>query len=1091
MEDKRKNRVLIIAIILGVILVFISLAIVSSSKKLTVHELLEKQKPLEVENNYQNINTGAFYETLAEALNTVADNQTIRVLKGKTETTAPTLASGKTGIKLDMNGQTTTLSGVALTNSGELDIYNSSLTEGKLTGSGTRTIINAGTLTTNGTNSTNKLLIINTSAVASARVIIIDVGKTATLNTNTYINFTTATTADRYVITANGTLTVAGATIENNSGSTTIARDRGLQVGNSAGKIRITSGTVNIPGMAVVVSNVTAGTEETTAVEVTGGTISSTSWQAIYNNHAKNKVLITGGNISSTNNNAVRNNSGGTINIAGGTITSSTVSSIRNEVAGEINVTGGIITGGTYGIYNNAVGTINVEGGTITGGTTGIYNNGTGTINVEGGTIIGETTGIYNNAAGIINVSGNSTSITGKTEYGVRGYKGTITVSGGTIKGVTYGVSALGESTASITITGGNIEATGGRGVYISGGGILTIGTNEQAPLVSTTEPSITGSINGVEVASSTFNFYDGIIVGKGGRTSIVGTASEIPSGYEVLKTTENGIETAILEKKYDNPDPEPVPGISYEIPENSQIFAGYSKICIDPDPSKGPIPLSGYGNTYYRTATFAEGDQEYKQSLYATAVAIKDSKNNIIIFVTLDLAAMSEDKVNNIRKAVTTKTGVPGEKVMISCTHTHSAPDISFSNSNYPELVSSVNAYNELLIENISEACAQAIQDLKMANVYIGTTDIVNEDGSNALNFVRHYETSGFYKNGDKVFRGDNHGDFVWNGTKYVGATRTKHATDADPTLQMIKFDFIDENNNDILMVNWQVHPHITGSSALTTISADLIASFREEVEKECNCRVAYYTGAGGNLNWSNWITDGSEGIQGVTYSEKNTTNEDKYNNSIRYGKILAQYVINNYNKLEKANVKTIKQKQERFMLNLRTINNEELLTNAQYCKTIWNASYDDIKKMIIGEYNWGANYEFPEGYDETGAKLREIINNYENLKSRFIVTGNDNDGYNCDLSSNITRSSVGSLIIHIGVDFDERIYSPYHANAVVRDSNTSRILSRNIEIDAVSIGDVSFVTAPYEMFDTNGKYIKDNSQSKMTFVLELANRY
>jgi len=45
------------------------------------------------------------------------------------------------------------------------------------------------------------------------------------------------------------------------------------------------------------------------------------------------------------------------------------------------------------------------------------------------------------------------------------------------------------------------------------------------------------------------------------------------------------------------------------------------------------------------------------------------------------------------------------------------------------------------------------------------------------------------------------------------------------------------------------------------------------------------------------------------------------------------------------------------------------------------------------------------------------------------------------------------------------------------------------DIKLCAVSFGDVSFVTAPYEMFDTNGKHVKENTPFEMTFVLYLCN--
>ena len=40
-----------------------------------------------------------------------------------------------------------------------------------------------------------------------------------------------------------------------------------------------------------------------------------------------------------------------------------------------------------------------------------------------------------------------------------------------------------------------------------------------------------------------------------------------------------------------------------------------------------------------------------------------------------------------------------------------------------------------------------------------------------------------------------------------------------------------------------------------------------------------------------------------------------------------------------------------------------------------------------------------------------------------------------------------------------------------------------------AISFGDIGFVTAPYEMFDTNGKQVRDGSPFKMTFVCSYSN--
>lgn len=66
--------------------------------------------------------------------------------------------------------------------------------------------------------------------------------------------------------------------------------------------------------------------------------------------------------------------------------------------------------------------------------------------------------------------------------------------------------------------------------------------------------------------------------------------------------------------------------------------------------------------------------------------------------------------------------------------------------------------------------------------------------------------------------------------------------------------------------------------------------------------------------------------------------------------------------------------------------------------------------------------------------------------------------------------------------------INSPYHSNAILTRSRMG--LEESVEIDAISIGDVAFVAAPYEMFDTNGMEIKEGSPYATTFIMTCANQ-
>ena len=492
-------------------------------------------------NNYQNKTTSKYYEKLSDALSEVESNQTIEVLRSTTETTAPELAAGKTGVKLNLAGKIVTLDGVALTNKGTLDIY----TAGDLAileGSATNVIVNDGTLTTNGTSSAKILTISSTSSSSSARVLTNNAGKTATLNENAYFRHETGTTDTRYVVENNGNLTVAGAYVTVDSVSTSTWWDRGIINNAADARTMITSGRISTPGIAVInaagtgtttpaisiSSNAQVNSSESYAVcnsanatgkiKIEGGILTSDTYNTISNNGA-GEIEITGGYIwndaSGDNMYVVRNISTGKITISGGNIynrgTSTTAYVVANTAGGTIDISGNpsISSSTTNAVRNFAGGTINISGGTIKSTTTATYsaivNSVGGTINISGGTISSDgAQGVVNSTTGKINVSGSSTSITGKN--------GLYNSAGGTL-----------------TVTGGTITGTAGDGVH-GNTGTVTIGTNESTPNVSVTAPSITGSAYGVQT-TGTFNFYDGILKGATGK-SISKQPTAKPTGY-------------------------------------------------------------------------------------------------------------------------------------------------------------------------------------------------------------------------------------------------------------------------------------------------------------------------------------------------------------------------------------------------------------------------------------------------------------------------------------------------------------------------------------------------------------------------------
>lgn len=106
-------------------------------------------------------------------------------------------------------------------------------------------------------------------------------------------------------------------------------------------------------------------------------------------------------------------------------------------------------------------------------------------------------------------------------------------------------------------------------------------------------------------------------------------------------------------------------------------------------------------------------------------------------------------------------------------------------------------------------------------------------------MNFVKHYKH--VTPEGELKFFGDNFGTQVLDET-------TTHATDADPTLYILKLER--QGGQDIVMANWRTHCTLTGGGKRYDLSADLAGAFREQMEQKLGCLFAFYQGAAGNIN-------------------------------------------------------------------------------------------------------------------------------------------------------------------------------------------------------------------------------------------------
>ncbi len=235
--------------------------------------------------NYQNMSTNEIYSTLHDAFSAAANNQTIKVLQNTTETSVAYVS--KSGIKLDLNGKTISVSGLPSTlnshfidvvSNGELDIYNSSSTTGTIYVDGYGVISNDGLLTLNGTSSTNPIVISQDNIATcynTTAILYNESGSTTTINNNVQLSSPNC----------------SGICSDHSTANTIVNGGQVGKINLRSGNVTINNGTANnisvlsnailtINGGTVFASSgtaITASTSSSTTVNIYGGTITGPS----------------------------------------------------------------------------------------------------------------------------------------------------------------------------------------------------------------------------------------------------------------------------------------------------------------------------------------------------------------------------------------------------------------------------------------------------------------------------------------------------------------------------------------------------------------------------------------------------------------------------------------------------------------------------------------------------------------------------------------------------------------------------------------------------------------------------------------------
>lgn len=607
----------------------------------------------------------------------------------------------------------------------------------------------------------------------------------------------------------------------------------------------------------------------------------------------------------------------------------------------------------------------------------------------------------------------------------------------------------------------------------------------------------------------------------------------------------------------------------------DGQLYVGYGKESIMPLAldSKGTtnMPLGGYGREENRLGIVGGVNSAVQQEIFSICTAVMDGNGNIILFIINDINRST--KYASISQRVSEVTGVPVDNIYISATHTHAGPA---ANTTSEKILGDANNYYSYQEDQIAKAALAAICDLYPADMYIKSVDLLDEKGNNIVNFVRNYDTNATDYNGDPITHANNHGYVYWNKStrKWESVTSnsngvgiTGHKTKADPQLQIIRFER--EDNNNVLMCNFQAHPIITGGSSSTVISSDYPGSFRRSVEEALpDYRVAYYQGAAGNINpvsnidserykvvnntGKDIVYDFNNNGSTITWKKGTTVNtgsvsgtnsgvldkDGKATNAALkrlacylIGQKMSEYITKDFSlpSFEKVNGGTVKQKKYTYSTAYHLPEDDITNKSATWLyNLIWTNTDAQLKEVLIGTYAFSetdlenmsvinesvtsaqvsavkAKSKIANITDEQATIVAKFLNRVQgtiNQYSTFYTSGGTNSFFDSStttsnrfdsvsrFSTSIRQEARNQLIHYLGAkvqsqDGGKMVESPYHASAIVTRIKYQGKNQHVTTLSTATIGDVSFAGFPGEMFDTNAMYVKDNTATKMAFIL------
>ena len=149
-------------------------------------------------------------------------------------------------------------------------------------------------------------------------------------------------------------------------------------------------------------------------------------------------------------------------------------------------------------------------------------------------------------------------------------------------------------------------------------------------------------------------------------------------------------------------------PGCSKSARETPSIKVGLGETIITPF---GNFQMSGFARSQVSTGVHDD--------LHARCLVLEDKAGNTAVLMSISVSGLNDEFAACIREGISAKTIIPGENIVISCTHTHAGPAIGRDNS------TTSLEYRAFLIEKCVESAVNAWNTRTPGKIGIEATEV------------------------------------------------------------------------------------------------------------------------------------------------------------------------------------------------------------------------------------------------------------------------------------------------------------------------------------------------------------------------------